>query len=116
MLRLLSLDFEFLISAGLLIFLVLNIVHIVNIVRKRPNYKWDILEECRYLIPLLIYIVLYVIKSIIPMDNIGYANYLVWFLIFSSFIIHKYNPLLIFDKDDRTNKEKNNESKDNSNI
>jgi len=98
MLRLLSLDFEFLISAGLVIFLVIYLLHIFNIIKKGRSYKWNTLEEGRYFIPLLIYIILFIVKSILPIDNIGYAKYLVWLLIFASFIIYKLNPLLIFEK------------------
>lgn len=108
MFRLLNIDLRYLIPSWLLIFLVINIVHIVNIIRKRSYYKWSFLEECRYIIPLLIFTILFVIKLLIPIDNIGYASYLVWFLVFFSMIIFKLNPFLMLKNNNVEERKKSN--------
>ena len=93
MVRLLILDLDILISAWLITFLLVNIVHLINIVRKYPNYNWSLLEEGRYFLPLLIFAVLYLISCLIPLESVRYSRFLVWFLIFLSFIIYKYNSI-----------------------
>lgn len=89
MLRLLLLDLDIIISAWLVLFLIANIRHLIDIIRAYPNYKWGLLEEGRHLIPLLIFAVLLVINYFVPIENIGYSRYLIWFLIFLSFIIFR---------------------------